>query len=82
MQKSLSIMEIKTNMQYEGLRDYAKTHTMLECAEKYNCSYACMRSYIYKHKITYKQQIIQEENNPNYKHGGKIHACFIYGKIC
>lgn len=58
-------------MLYEGLRDYAKTHTMLECAEKYNCSYNCIRSYIYKHKIDYKQQDIQGENNPNYKHGGK-----------
>lgn len=64
-------MAEKTNMQYEGLIDYAKTHTILECAEKYNCSYACMRSYIYKHKITYKQQSIRGENNPNYKHGGK-----------
>lgn len=58
-------------MKYEGLEEYAKEHTMQECAEYYNVCYKCMRSYIYKNKIKYVRQDIQGINNPNYRHGRK-----------
>lgn len=58
-------------MKYAGLEEYAKEHTIEECAELYNCCYDCMRSYIYKHKIEYLRKDIKGRNNSNYRHGNK-----------
>lgn len=41
-------------MKYEGLKEYAKEHSIQECAEHYNCSYKCMSNYLCKHNIFHK----------------------------
>ena len=42
-------------MKYEGLVEYARKHTVKECADKYKCRYKCMHSYLRKHGIAYKK---------------------------
>lgn len=61
---------MENNMKYENLPEYACEHTIKECAEHYGCCFACMRSYLYKHKIDFKRVDRKGRNNPNYKHGG------------
>lgn len=58
-------------MKYEGLIEYAKEHTIKECANKYACCYKCMNSYLYKHKIPYKKDFnkLKGKESPSYKHG-------------
>lgn len=33
-------------MKYEGLEEYAKEHSIKECAQEYNVSYSAIASYI------------------------------------
>ena len=53
-------------MKYEGLSEYAREHTLKECAEYYNCSYGAMQTYLYKHNISHKKE---EMKYNDYKHG-------------
>ena len=53
----------------EGLAEYAKEHSIRECAEKYGCSYGTMSSYIHRHKINHCEGRPKGVNNPLYKHG-------------
>lgn len=41
-------------MKYEGLKEYAKEHTIKECAEKYNVSYSAMASCLSRYRILHK----------------------------
>ena len=43
-------------MQYEGLKEYAKEHSIQECAEYYSCNYGAMQAYLYRHKIPIKNK--------------------------
>ena len=58
-------------MKYEGLKEYAKEHTIKECAKKYKCCYKCMNSYLYKHNIDYKRDYSKPKGKLSlvYKHG-------------
>ncbi len=78
MWKYLSIME--NNMKYENLLEYAREHTIKECAEHYECCLGCMKSYLYKHKIDFKRVDRKGKNNPNYKHGGNNTRLFFTWK--
>lgn len=53
----------------ENLVEYAKDHSIRECADKYGCSYGTMSSYIHRHKIGHCAGRPKGENNPLYKHG-------------
>lgn len=53
----------------EGLAEYAKNHSIRECAEKYNCAYGTMTSYLRRHKIKHKEGRPKGISNPAYKHG-------------
>lgn len=57
-------------MKYEGLSEYAREHTLKECAEKYNVSYSAVQAYLFRHNISHKEdKNWAKDNNPKYKHG-------------
>lgn len=43
-------------MKYGGIIEYAKEHTIRECAEHYNCSYKRISNYLYKYNIAHKSE--------------------------
>lgn len=53
----------------ENLAEYAKNHSIKECANMYGCPYGTMSSYLQKHKIKHGEGRPKETNNPRYKHG-------------
>lgn len=62
-------MSVTMTWNPEGLADYAETHSIRECAEKYNCAYGTMMSYLRRHKIKHREGRPKGINNPLYKHG-------------
>lgn len=53
-------------MKYEGLLEYAREHTIKECAKKYNVSYSAIRTYLLRHNISHKNE---DKRYNDYKHG-------------
>lgn len=53
-------------MKYEGLLEYAKEHTIKECAEKYKVSYSAIQTYLLRHNISHKKENMKYND---YKHG-------------
>lgn len=53
------------------LSEYAKTHTIKECATAYGCSYVAMQHYLLRHKIDHKLDAkgVKGETHYAYKHG-------------
>lgn len=41
-------------MKYEGLEEYAKEHSIKECAQEYNVSYSAIASYLSRYRILHK----------------------------
>lgn len=58
---------------------YAKEHTVQQCAEHFDKQYKTMQAYCKKHCIAVKKESKEGANNPSYKHGyeGKS-LCNIY----
>ena len=54
-----------------GLEDFAKNHTVRECAEHFSCSSIAMRHYLWRHQIVYKQaeKGVKGSKHYHYKHG-------------
>ena len=52
-------------MKYEGLSEYAREHTIKECAKKYNVSYSAIQTYLLRHNISHKEG----KKYNDYKHG-------------
>ena len=54
-----------------GLEDFAKNHTVRECAEHFSCSSIAMRHYLWRHHIAYKQaeKGVKGSKHYHYKHG-------------
>lgn len=53
----------------KGLADYAKDHSIRECAMKFDCAYGTMSCYIRRHKIKHGKGRLKGKDNPLYKHG-------------
>ena len=53
----------------DNLVEYAKDHSIKECANKYGCSRGTMSSYMYRHKIRHCEGRPKGVDNPLYKHG-------------
>lgn len=41
-------------MKYEDLEEYAKEHSIKECAQEYNVSYSAIASYLSRYRILHK----------------------------
>lgn len=54
-----------------GLEDFAKNHTVRECAEHFSCSSTAMQHYLCRHQIAYKQaeKGVKGSKHYHYKHG-------------
>lgn len=48
---------------------YAEEHSIKECAEKYDCTYSAMKSYLRRHKIKHIEKRPKGKQNAQYKHG-------------
>lgn len=53
----------------EGIVEYAREHTIKECANMFGCSYQAMQVYLNRHKIKHLTESKKGNNNPRYKHG-------------
>ena len=56
----------KTKWELEEITNYAKDHTLKECAQKYNVSYSAVQTYLLRHHIPYMKE---GTKNNDYKHG-------------
>lgn len=56
----------------EGIEEYAREHTIQECAEKYKCSYVAMQHHLLRNGIYHKPASKGVKGNAHYlyKHGG------------
>lgn len=54
-----------------GIEDFAKDHTIKECAEHYSCSCIAMQHYLYRHKLQHKsaEKGVKGSRHYLYKHG-------------
>ena len=53
-------------MKYEGLEEYAKEHSIKECAQEYNVSYSAIQTYLLRYNISHKKE---DKKYNDYKHG-------------
>lgn len=58
-------------MKYEGLSEYAREHTLKECAEKYNVSYSAVQAYLFRHNISHKEDKNWAKANKAYRNYGR-----------
>lgn len=61
----------KVKWKTSGLVEYAKDHTIKECADEYGCSYIAMQHYLLRHNIKYKTapKGVKGASHYLYKHG-------------
>ena len=62
-------MSVPMTWNPKGLADYAKNHSIRECAVKFNCAYGTMSCYLRRHKIEHGAGRPTGKDNPLYKHG-------------
>lgn len=62
-------MRRRMNYSIESIVEYAREHTIRECANTFDCSYQAMQVYLNRHKIKHLVESRKGSNNPRYKHG-------------
>lgn len=62
-------MSVPMTWSAEGLADYAKNHSIRECAEKFGCTYSAMTCYLLRHGIKHGEGRLKGKFNHLYKHG-------------
>lgn len=62
-------MSVPMTWNPEGLADYAKNHSIRECAKKFGYTYSTMTSYLLRHDIKHGEGRPKGKLNPLYKHG-------------
>lgn len=62
-------MSVAMTWNPKGLADYAKDHSIRECAMKFGCAYGTMSCYLRRHKIKHGKGRLKGKDNPLYKHG-------------